>query len=196
MYLLGASGHAKVILDILKRNSISVKGFFDDNLALTTFGGMNSLGPVSKSEKTSGKFIISIGSNRVRQKIANSLKLEFISAIHPTAIIDETVIVEEGTVVMAGAIVNVDCTIGRHVIINTGAVVDHDCVIGDFAHLSPNSTLSGNVSVGEGTHIGSGAVVIPGVEIGKWATVGAGTVVIKNVPDGATVVGSPARRVK
>ncbi len=196
MYLLGASGHAKVILDILKRNSISVKGFFDDNLSVTTFGGVSSLGPIHDAEKTSGPYIISIGANSVRQKIANSLKLEFISAIHPTAILDETVKVAEGTVVMAGAIVNVDSVVGRHAIINTGVVVDHDCVIGDFAHLSPNSTLSGNVTVGEGTHIGSGAVVIPGIKIGKWATVGAGTVVIKDVPDGATVVGSPARRIK
>ncbi len=196
MYILGASGHAKVIVDIFKKNGESIEGFFDDNLNLLEFSGMQSRGAVHDAQEVEGSYIIAIGANKVRQRISQSLKLHFVKAIHPKAVIDESVQIDEGTVVMAGAVINVDSTIGKHVIINTGAVVDHDCVVEDFAHLSPNVTLSGNVKVGEGVHIGAGAVVIPGVKIGRWATVGAGTVVIKDVPEGATVVGSPARRIK
>lgn len=41
--------------------------------------------------------------------------------------------------------------------------------------------------------IGTGAIILPGLTIGMEATVGAGAVVTEDVPDGATVVGNPAR---
>ncbi len=52
------------------------------------------------------------------------------------------------------------------------------------------------MEVGEGTHVGIGACVIQGIKIGKWATIGAGAVIIKDVPDGAVVVGNPAKIIK
>ncbi len=195
-YLIGASGHAKVILDILRLCKTTVEGFYDDNVELTTFRDLKSLGAVAKVSETKGQFIIAIGSNEVRRTIDSRHALEYYTAIHPSGICDNSVVINEGTVIMAGAIINADSVIGRHVIVNSGAIVEHDCNIGDYAHLSPNCTLSGGVIVGEGAHIGAGAVVIPGVKIGEWAIVGAGTVVIKDVPAHATVVGSPARRIK
>ena len=104
--------------------------------------------------------------------------------------------IEEGTVVFAGAIIQPNSKIGKHVIINTGASIDHDNIIGDYAHVSPKAALCGHVEVGEGSHVGVGAVVIPKVKIGKWCTIGAGTVVLKDVPDYATVVGNPAKIIK
>lgn len=60
----------------------------------------------------------------------------------------------------------------------------------DFA---PPNDVFRPTKVLEGAAIGAGAVIVCGVTIGKGALVGAGAVVTKDVPDGATVVGNPAR---
>lgn len=51
----------------------------------------------------------------------------------------------------------------------------------------------GGATVRRGARIGAGAVILPGVTIGAGALVGAGAVVVRDVPDGAVVVGNPAR---
>ncbi len=193
MYLLGASGHAKVILDILQLIGIRVLGFYDDNDKLDLFKGVSRQGAIVNMPIVSEPCIISIGSNGARKTIAKNKQLNYQKAIHPKSTIANGVLIDEGTVVMAGAIINSDTKIGKHVIINTAASVDHDCIIKDYAHISPNATLCGGVIIGEGAHVGAGAVVIPGVTIGDWAVVGAGAVVVKNVAEGVTVMGSPAK---
>ncbi len=196
MILYGASGHAKVILDILKRNKIPVTAIYDDRAPFSLIDYQ-----VSKFDwqniRKDDEYLISIGRNTTRQILSKKLNnVRFGQAIHPQSIIDQTVTIGEGSVVMGGAVINSSVKIGKHCIINTTASIDHDCMIGDFAHISPNATLSGNVQVGEGTHIGAGAVVIQGIKIGKWAMIGAGAVIIRDVPDGVTVVGNPGRIIK
>ena len=191
MNLYGASGHAKVIIDILKRSKIEVSKIFDDDENINKLLGyeVTSFKELDKEDQ----FIISIGNNRIRKSISQKLDAPFGKAIHPGSIIDPTVTIHEGTVVMAGVVINSSVKIGKHGIINTSASVDHDCILENFVHISPNATLCGGITVGEGTQIGAGSTIIPGITIGKWCTIGAGTVVIKDVPDGATVVGNPGR---
>ena len=193
MYLYGASGHAKVIIDILETAGIEIQGLFDDNPKLKELCGIKVLGSY-KGQQLDQPLIISIGNNTIRMKIAGNLNLTFGRAISSRAIVSRSARIGDGTVVMQGAIVQADAVIGEHCIINTGCSVDHDCRLGDFVHISPNATLCGNVQVGEGTHIGSGATIIPNVKIGCWATIGAGSVVIRDVPDHSTVVGVPAKQ--
>lgn len=194
--LYGASGHSKVIIDILNCNSVTITAIIDDNPKTNTILGM----PVVKNTDTDFSkvqhMIISIGNNKVRERISNQIKVDYVNAIHPTAILSRTVALGKGTVIMAGAIVNPDVTIGNHCIINTCAVVEHDCHIADFVHVSPSVSLAGNVTVGQGTHIGIGAKVIQGITIGKWATIGAGAIIIKDIPDYAVVVGNPGKIIK
>ena len=196
VYLYGASGHAKVIIEILEATGIPVKALFDDNPEIKSLIGYEVLGPLKQDQIPPGKFIISIGRNSLRHKMASRFSLDYTTAIHPTATISTRTKIGQGTVIMGHAIVNADTLIGEHVIVNTSASVDHDCHLSDFVHISPNATLSGGVTVGEGSHIGSGAVIIPNIRIGKWAMVGAGAVVYKDVPDFATVVGNPCRIIK
>ena len=192
MYLYGASGHAKVIIDILSSLGIRVEALVDDNPGIDVLSSY----PVLHEHDGLSPFIISIGDNEVRKKIAEKVHSDFAIAIHPSAIVSPSAEIGEGSVVMQGAIVQAYASIGKHCIVNTGASVDHECVIRDFVHLSPHCTLCGNVIVGEGTWIGAGAVVKQGIKIGCWCTVGAGAVVVKDVEDGATVVGVPARNIK
>ena len=195
MFLYGASGHAKVIIDILGSAGIRVSGLFDDNPAIKELYGRKVLGKYA-GQALDALLIISIGDNAIRAKIAQSLQLDFGKAIHSKSIVSPSASIAAGTVVMQGAVVQADAFVGKHVILNTRASVDHDCAIGDYSHISPGAVLCGGVEVGEGSHIGAGAVVIPGVTIGKWCRIGAGAVVIRDVPDHCTAVGNPARVIK
>lgn len=198
MYLYGASGHAKVIIDSLKASGVPVSGLFDDNPDVKTLFDYTVFGFFDRERLGVEELIISVGVNNIRKKITEKLPpdIHYGRAIHPSAIISEYASMDKGTVVIQGAVIQSSVKIGKHCIINTTASVDHDCVIEDFVHISPNATLCGAVSVGEGTQVGAGAVVIPGIRIGKWSLVAAGAVVMKDVPDNVLVLGNPARVVK
>ena len=192
IYLYGAGGHAKVILDILQEKEVSVKAIFDDNTEIKELLDI----PVEAYDSQS-PLIISIGNNRIRKEIADKLtSVSFETAISRRAVVSERASIGSGTVVMQGAVVQSCAEVGKHAIINTGATVDHDCVIGDYVHIAPGCTLCGNVTVGEGTFIGAGTVIIPGVKIGKWAVIGAGSVIRKDIPDNVMAVGNPCITIK
>ena len=193
LYLYGASGHCKVIIDILEACNRHVSGIVDDFSKEPSLKGIALMGQIKDA---TADYIIAIGSNSARRRIASANDLRYATAVHPSAVVSPHARISEGTVVMAGAIVNSDAAIGRHCIVNSAAVIEHDCSISDFAHISPGARLAGNVAVGEGAHIGIGACVIQGVRIGKWAVIGAGAVVIRDVPDCAVVVGNPGRVIK
>ena len=189
MYLYGASGHAKVIIDILQASGKKVDALFDDD---TTVSELMSIS-VLHEWKGESPVIVSVGNNLSRKQIAERLNCEFGKVIHPSAVVSPEAMLGEGSVVMQGAIIQSSVNVGSHCIINTGATIDHECILEDFVHVSPQATLCGNVHVGEGAWIGAAAVVIPGVKIGRWSIVGAGSVVISDVPDGAIAYGNPSR---
>lgn len=192
MYLYGASGHAMVIMDILKANGFCIDGLVDDNPDRDELLGY----PVYHGKQDASPLIISIGSNKIRKRIAENYSATFGTAVHPSAIVSESAKIGEGTVVMQGAIIQAYAQIGKHAIINTGASVDHECVVDNYVHISPHCTLCGNVQVGEGTWIGAGTTVIQGVKIGKWCMIGAGSVVTKDIPDGVLAVGNRCKIIK
>lgn len=197
MYLFGGNGHCKVVVDLVRKASFTtVEAIFDDAPKLDVIAGI----PILKSESldffNQKELIITIGNNQVRKRIASQIVARYVTAIHPSAILASDFSIGEGTVVMAGAVINPSAYIGKHCIINTCAVVEHDCVLGDFVHVSPNASLAGNVTLGEGTHVGIGACIIQGVKVGKWVTVGAGAVILNDVPDYAVIVGNPGKIIK
>ncbi|ARV09683.1 acetyltransferase [Winogradskyella sp. PC-19] len=195
-YLYGASGHCKVIIDMILRNGGNVVKVFDDNKATKEILNIKVSSGFNQDE-VKGNLIISIGNNQIRKKIAESIQKDvFCKLIHPNAIVDASVDIAKGSVVMAGAIINSSVKIGKHCIINTASSIDHDCVIEDYVHVSPNSTLCGNTRVGEGSHVGAGSVIIQGVTVGKNVTIGAGSVIISDVPDNVTIVGNPGKIIK
>lgn len=196
MNIYGASGHAKVVINIIESIKEKIHHVIDDNRAIDSFFHHKVEHELTE-DVLKQETIIAIGKNEDRKKVAEILEGKIHKAIiHSSAVLDDSVVVGKGTVVMANASVNADTRIGENCIINTGATVEHDCRLDNFVHISPNATLAGGVQVGEGTHCGIGAMVIPGVKIGKWVTIGAGAVIIEDVPDYAVVIGNPGKVIK
>ena len=198
--LYGAGGHSRVVASILEALGSEVVTTFEDRpptrhrATVNVQPGVRLDGDRFPSEGP--PLIITIGNNGERAEISRMVNATFTKALHPTAVIDETVSVGEGTVVHHGSVIQANTIIGKHVLINTAASIDHDNLIHDYAHVSPHATLCGHVEIGEGTHVGAAVTVIQKVKIGKWCTIGAGTVVIEDVPDYSTVVGNPGRVIK
>ncbi|MCX7427893.1 MAG: acetyltransferase [Planctomycetia bacterium] len=195
VHLLGAGGHAKVVLQTLRAMGHTVAMIFDDDAAHwgKTLLGVSVAGPIDRVEEHAAlPAVIAIGDNARRKAVASRLNLEWMTVVHPRAHVDATVRLGAGTVILVGAVIQPDTVVGDHVIVNTSASVDHDCAIGDFAHLAPGTRLAGDVTVGEGALLGIGAVVIPGIRIGDWTTVGAGAAVVRDLPPGVVAMGVPA----
>ena len=198
--VIGAGGHAKVVLATLQAAGIDVDAVLDDDEGLwsTELLGVRVRGPIA--ELDGGRWsrgILAVGDNRTRSRFAADLgtprEIEWVPVVHPAAVVHPSARLGPGAVVFAGAVVQPDARLGAHVIVNTGATVDHDCRLCDFVHLGPGGHLAGTVRVDEGAFLGIGSSVLPGVRIGAWATVGAGAVVVSDVEPGATVRGVPAR---
>jgi sugar O-acyltransferase (sialic acid O-acetyltransferase NeuD family) len=190
MFIIGAGGHGKIVAELIELNEYVISCFIDEDINLKQ---VLAFPVINEFPKESVVAVVAIGNNIARKRIAVGKNYIYPTLIHPKACISKRTIIGEGTVVVGGATINIDAIIGKHVIVNTNASVGHDCFVEDFVHIAPNVALAGNVVVGEGTHIGVGAAVIQGVTIGKWCVIGAGTVVINDIPDGAMVVGNPAR---
>ncbi len=201
--LLGAGGHAKVLLDILLEQNIEILGIAEkdgadlppDLCGVPVIGSDSDVQqyPPDKVELVNG--IGSIGSTALRQKVYEKFKRQdycFAQVIHPRAVVSRRALLGEGVQIMAGAVVNIGTRIKENSIINTNASVDHDCLIGAHVHIAPGVTLSGGVMVGDGSHIGTGTSVVQGLEIGTHVIVGAGAVVVNDVEVGRTVCGVPA----
>lgn len=196
LVIVGASGHGRVIADIAVANGYRDIIFLDDDPKLNMAAGF----PVAGTSKDAANypdadFIVAIGNAGIRKKIQEKLP-NVVTLVHPSAVLGRDVLLGEGSVVMAGAVINYGARIGKGCIVNTCASVDHDCVIEDYVHVSVGSHVAGTVHIGEGTWVGAGAVISNNVEICANCMVGAGAVVVKDITEPGTYVGVPAKKNK
>jgi sugar O-acyltransferase (sialic acid O-acetyltransferase NeuD family) len=203
--IMGAGGHAKVLVDTLLMLGRTIVGLTDRdmNKVGSEVLGMSVLGAddvLRDFPPGSVELVNALGTTtdtRARQNLYATYKghgYQFAPIIHPSAILSSAIVLGEGVQVMAGAVIQPGSSVGDNCIINTSASIDHDCVIEGHVHLAPGVTLSGKVCIGEGAHLGTGASVIQGMSIGSGALVAAGSVVAENVPDQAQVKGVPAKQ--
>lgn len=191
--LIGGGGHCKVVIDsIRKSNKYNIIGIVDTKVEQNKLiAGVPVLGGDDKLKKVFSKGVkkafIAIGSIgdcdlRVRlYKFVKKIGFELPVIIHPSAVIGEGIIFEEGAFVSAGVVINPYVKIGRNAILNTSSSIDHDCVIGDFVQIAPNAALGGGVTVGDRTHVGIGASIMQGIDIGRDSIIGMGAVVRHNI---------------
>lgn len=197
--IVGYSGHAYVIIDILLSSGRLVTAYCDQEAKEFNPYHLDYLGRESDVVNKLKKFdfFACVGHNGIREKIHTQLSKYLgnpINAIHPSAVISASVKIGDGVMIAANATLNPLVEIGKGVICNTSTSIDHECVIGDFSHIAPGAVLCGNVTVGRGSFIGANSVVRQGITIGNNVIIGAGTVVVKDIPDNALVIGNPARQ--
>ena len=207
--VFGASGHAKVVLDIIKRmGQHEVVGIIDGSRAGSPTAILNQriLGCDNDLPKIVSDFavdcgIVAVGDNYLRSMIHRKIEglcpgFKFGTAIHPGAYWAEDVIIGEGSVVMAGAVLNSGSKIGRSCILNTNCSLDHDSQMEDFSSFAPGVSGGGNVTVGTCSAVSIGAIIKHGVRIGEHAVVGAGAIVMRDIPPFTVSYGQPCRFVR
>ena len=196
LLIYGAGGNGKVCADIAKKSGYENIVFYDDNKninSLDEYEVIHSLDNISEDEYD---FFNAIGDNKTRELLTNKLNKNMATLIHPTAVIGENVTIDEGSVIMAKAVINPGCKIGKGVIINTCSSLDHDDVINDFSHISINSHLAGTVVLGKRVFVGMSSTIINNVDICDDVIIGAGATVVDSIEKVGTYVGVPAKLIK
>lgn len=196
--LLGAGGHARVLLDALRCCGVEVFGFVGPDLSsaeldVEYLGGDECVQRFAVDEVV---LVNGVGNIGGRQRLFDAFKgqgYHFAQVIHPSVIVSKGAVLGEGVQVMAGTVIQTGVSVRENVIINTRASVDHDCCIGAHSHVAVGAVLAGDIKIGKSVLIGAGSTVIQGIGIGDGSVVGAGAVVITDVAPGKTVVGVPAK---
>lgn len=206
--LLGSSGHAAVIADIVAREGRwRLAGVLDPERprgstwnGLEVLGGDGDLGALMASRDIVGG-IVAIGENSLRERVTRRITeqcpgFRFVAAVHPAATVAPDVSIGGGSVIMAGAVVNPGSKVGCGCILNTRSSLDHDSIMEDFSSLAPGATTGGRVRIGRGSAIGLGALLREAAVIGESTVVGAGALVLSDLPSGVVAYGVPARVIR
>lgn len=196
--IIGAGGHGRVVADCALAAGWADVALFDDGDARASepWGVAGTRKDLIARLADFGGVVVGVGANAARLRLTRELGergARLATLIHPRATVSSYAEVGAGSVVLAGAVVNIGARLGQAVIVNTGATVDHDCVLKDGVHIAPGARLAGGVHVGPESWIGVGAVVREYTVIGSRVVVGAGAVVVKPLTDSLAVVGNPAR---
>ena len=203
----GASGHAKVIANILEMNSsYELLGFLDDvspERKGQNFYGKRILGGreqlFSLRDKNVKHIALGIGNCLARKELGSFLVEHGFSPLtvcHPTYSVASNVEIGQGTAILAGAVIDPACRIGNYCIINNNSVICHDTVVQDAVHICPGVHVAGKVTIGLASWIGIGSCVSDHVSIGARSYIGAGSVVVKDIPAGVLAYGNPARVIR
>ncbi|GAA2894229.1 acetyltransferase [Microbacterium esteraromaticum] len=203
LILLGGGGHARSVLAALREQGRTVLGHLapqpgdlgDDCPHLGDDESMDAFDPGAVLFVNGLGSVASTDSRRALHERAVRRGFRAARVVHPRAFVDPGARLGDGVQVLAGAIVNVGAVVEEGALINTGAIIEHDVVVGAHSHVSPGAVIAGGVRIGDGAHVGLGARVIQGVSVGSGSLIGAGAVVIEDVPEGAVVVGVPARAI-
>ena len=191
IFLLGAGGHAKVVLDAIEKSGFSVCGIINPFSEVDPFfsgtkvlGGDDLIDSLNPHADIIANGLGATPKNLLNKKVSIPWKargFQFLTVMHPSIIVGRKVSFGPGSQVMAGCTLQSNISIGSGVVINTASNVDHDCKIGNHTFISPSVALCGGVEVGEDCFIGSGAILLPGVKLGNGVLIAAGAVVDRDV---------------
>jgi len=190
--LIGSGGHARSCIDVIETvGQFKIAGLVEKDESMTNANlGYPVIGIDDDLKILREKYdyaFITVGqikSAAIRVKLFQLLKeLDFTlpAIVSPRAYISKHAQVDEGTIIMHGAIVNANAKIGKNCIINTRALIEHDAVIGNHCHIATGALVNGGVLVEDETFIGSGAVTKQNISIGRNCIICAGTTVLNDV---------------
>lgn len=206
LIIIGARGWGREVYDlaaayIAAGADMDIKGFLDDKAdALDGKTGYpHILGPVETYEiQKDDVFICALGDVHYKKHYSDIIQGkggEFVTLIHPTAMIGNNVIIGKGCIIGAYANLSSDTKLGDFVTFSIKAGIGHDSTIDNFSHIGAMTNISGYVTIGKSVTIHPCCNIIPHRKIGDKAIVGASSVVLLNVAADTTVFGNPAKRV-
>jgi sugar O-acyltransferase (sialic acid O-acetyltransferase NeuD family) len=192
MIVIGAGGHAGVVIDALRTMGVVPHGALDSRAGavngVPVLGGDDYLTSPEKLANGLGNKVTrhssGLGKRAELYRRFRNDGHSFPPVIHATAIVSEGADIGDGAQILAGAIVQTGAWVGKNAIVNTRAVIEHDCSVGDHCHIAPGAIMCGGVTLGPEVHIGAGAIILQGRTIGRYGIVAAGAVVTKDIPEG------------
>lgn len=205
LIMLGAGGHAKVLLALARASGWEVVGVCDPQLAergcqewrgLPVLGGDEALASRTSNDVGLINGIGQLVHGNVRQKVYekyHAAGFRFPVLVHPAAWVDPSASLADGVQVMAGVVIQADVVVGANCIINTRSAIDHDCILESHIHIAPGATLCGSVHVESGAFIACGANIIQGLRIGHDSVVGAGATVVRHLSAHQVLLGAMPR---
>jgi len=204
LIVIGAGGHARVVVDVAEDAGFIVCGIIDinyknQNEKIIYCPVIGDLSALNKFDPDQTGLAIALGDGKERSdyfRKAQELGFQVETIISPSAIISKHVKIGKGVFINAGAIINANSNIGDNTIINTGAIVDHEVIVGKHSQVCPGAKIGGRVYIGDYTFIGIGACVIDKIKIENNVIIGAGSVIIRDIKSNSTVVGVPGKRIK
>ena len=207
----GGRGHAKVLRDLLDLLGNRVIAVIDNDTSLQSpfsdleiyygeLGLSEFLKSIHQPKNQEVGAVVAIGGANGQDRtncyeLMMAMGLQSKKVIHPSAVIAKSAELGAGAQILGGAFVGSATKLGDFCIVNSGSIVDHDCVLGRGVHIAPGAVVTGEIEVGDFAFIGANATVLPGCKIGANVIVGAGSVVTRDIPNGFTVVGSPATEI-
>ena len=198
LLLIGYSGHAFVVCDILYSQNTKIIGYFEqEEMSLNPYN-LKYLGQEDEFDFENKEVFIAIGNNQIRAQLIKKLGpfINLSNVIHQSAEIGHGVVLGKGILITANAVINPFAKIAAGSICNTGCIIEHECEVSAFAHIAPGAVLAGNVKIGERSFVGANAVIKQGVKVGNDVIIGAGAVIINDVPDNVVMVGNPGKIIK
>ena len=200
IYLVGAGGHARSLINLLEYFSVKVNGILDQSFTednneiingVKVCGGLKFINPKNQ-------IIISVGNNIQREFLYNTFQTNIYkkNLIHPRSIVERYSMLGDANQIFANVVVNSNAELGNNNILNSGCIIEHEVKIGNHNHVSVGSVICGRSEIGNRCFIGANSVVIDKLNICNDVTIGAGSVVIKNITEPGIYVGNPLKRIK
>ena len=186
--LFGYGGHA---LEVSKQIGKPLTFFVDDEYVC---GDAISIKKFNPKEY---KLLIAVSDSNLRENIISRLPSEtkYFSFIHPSSyLLDENIVIGEGSFIGINCILTTNIIIGKHCILNRGNHIGHHSNIGNFFSMMPGSIVSGNVNIGNNVYMGTNSTVIENKTITNNVIIGANAVVIKDINESGTYIGVPAKK--
>ena len=200
VFILGAGGHTRSLINLLEYNNYVIRGIYDDNFNTNKEEIINTYKVLGKLQglREDSSAVLSFGENQKRKQLFLQLKNQVLkdNLIHPKAQIENYFTPGYSNQIFANVTINSNVSLGVNNIINTGSILEHEVKIGDHNHISVGAIICGRVTIGNGCFIGAGATIIDKLSVTDDVIIGANSAVIKNIDEPGTYVGCPARRVK